>query len=110
MTHATLENQDMGRVLVSAKVENLADVWDREKGDLPADAVRSVEVNGALVDTGCTLLGLPRRMIDVLGLTPLQTRQIRTATGLTEARLYNSVRLTIQDRICNTDVMEIPDT
>ncbi len=42
----------MGRVAVSAKVENLGDLVLVERGLLPADQVRSIEINDALVDTG----------------------------------------------------------
>ena len=42
----------MGKVIVSARIENLADVEIRERGLIPAEQVRAVEVDDALVDTG----------------------------------------------------------
>jgi hypothetical protein len=50
----------MGKVLVTAKSENLDDLVLAKNGSVSADAVRSVEVADALVDTGATLLHLPK--------------------------------------------------
>jgi hypothetical protein len=58
----------MGRVLTEARIENLQDVWDAERGILPDSQVRRFELKDALVDTGATLLSLPIRMIKQLGL------------------------------------------
>ena len=41
----------MGKVLVSAKIENLSDFLKLEEGTLSCDQVRSVDVSDALVDT-----------------------------------------------------------
>lgn len=104
----TLET-DVGRVVVSAKIENAGDLWDQENGRIEAQDVRRVEVNDALVDTGCSTIGLPERMIRQLGLQPLYTRPIRSATGTGETTVYGAVRLTIMDRSCSSDVFEVPD-
>lgn len=109
MSDATLEKPTMGRVLVDARIENYGDLWAVEQGLKPPDAARAVDVTDALVDTGCTVLGLPKTLIDQLGLTLVQTRPMRTATGIAEAKLYGAVRLTVQDRFCLTEVMEVPD-
>jgi predicted aspartyl protease len=61
------------------------------------------------VDTGATLLSLPARLIRELGLSPRRTRRVISRTGATEATLYEAVRLTIQERDCTADVMEVPD-
>lgn len=104
----TLETK-MGRVAVAVKLENLEDTWLSERGQLAAEEVRAVEVTDALVDTGCTGVGLPSRFIRELGLTPMYTRPIRTAAGTSETTVYGTVRLTIQGRFCSTDVFEVPD-
>lgn len=109
MTDATLEKQEMGRVLVSAKLENLGDLWNVEQGLKSADDVRSVIVDEALVDTGCTSVGLPRRLIEQLGLSFMQRRPVRGVTGKAEATIYGTVRLTVHDRFCISDAMEVPD-
>ena len=55
------------------------------------------------------MLSLPTRLIRQLGLKKFSTRRVRSTTGVAEANLYAAVRLTIQDRICTMDVMEVPD-
>jgi clan AA aspartic protease len=104
-----MENATMGKVLVTAKIENLFDLENHEQGLLAADQVRSVEVSDALVDTGATLISMPQRLIAQLGLRHLRTRPARTAKGTATVRVFGSVRLTIQGRDCTTDVTELPD-
>jgi clan AA aspartic protease len=99
----------MGRVLTEATIENLKDLWDAERGSLPPEQVRRVTVRDALVDTGATLLSLPTRLIRQLGLSPHRTRRVVSSTGVTEATVYDVVRLTIQDRDCPVEVIEVPD-
>lgn len=104
-----MENATMGRVLVTAKIENLHDVLDVQTGKLSADKVRSIEVMEALVDTGATILSMPKQLIDRLGLHPVRTRQARISAGPTTVQVYGTVRLTIQGRDCPSDVSELPD-
>ena len=104
-----MESQTMGRVVVVAMIENLEDVNDVRRGRLPPDQVRRVEVSDALIDTGTTMMSMPKRLIEQLGLTFLRTRQVRTSAGLKMAPVYGTVRLTIQGRDCPSDVAEVPD-
>ena len=99
----------MGKVIVSARIENLQDAYEAERGDLPATNVRSIEVADALVDTGATMLSIPRRLIAQLGLTRRRTRTARTAAGILSFGIHGAVRLTIQGRDCIVEVPEIPD-
>lgn len=99
----------MGKVVVAAKIENLGDLLEVEKGNLSADQVRTVEVEDALVDTGATLLSLPKRLIEQLGLIRFRTRRVRTVAGPIDAEVYGTVRLTIQGRDFTTDVVEVED-
>jgi predicted aspartyl protease len=99
----------IGRVVVAAKIENLVDLYEVEKGSLPHEKVRTVEVLDALADTGATFLSLPRRLIEQLGLRRYRTRRIRTAAGVTEAGMYGAVQLTVQGRDCPIEVSELPD-
>ena len=99
----------MGKVVVTARIENLEDLFDTEKGLISADAVRSVEVENALVDTGATGLLVPKSMIAALGLRPLRTRQASGLGGTVTMPTYRGVRLTIQGRDCAIDVGEIGD-
>jgi len=104
-----METEMMGRVLTEATIESLKDLWDVERGLSSADQVRRVTVPDALVDTGATLLSLPTHLIRQLGLKEQYKKQVRSSIGVSEAGVYDAVRLTIQGRYCTMDVMEVPD-
>ncbi len=104
-----MEKATMGKVLVTAKIENLQDLLDVERHLLKNDQVRFVEVNDALVDTGASTLSMPKHFISQLGLRPVRTRQARTTTGPVTLQMYGTVRLTIQGRDCVCDVIEVAD-
>src|SRR5947209_4711116 len=99
----------MGKVLVTAKIENMTDLVDAERNQIPPEKIRTVEVNDALVDTGATGLSMPKRLIDQLGLRPVRPRRARTSAGNVTVQMYGTVRLTIQGRDCPLDVTELPD-
>lgn len=101
--------ETVGKTLVTARIENLDDLFRANRGSIKPDEVRRVDVDDALVDTGATMLSLPSRLIHQLGLTFLRSRQARTSAGRVEVRVYGSVRLTIQGRDCINDVTEVPD-
>lgn len=100
----------MGRVLTEATIENLRDLWATEQKTLELDQIRRLVVTDALVDTGATLLSIPTRLIQQLGLKKTGSKRVTSSTGLAEAAMYDAVRLTIQGRSCTMDVMEVPDT
>jgi predicted aspartyl protease len=106
---AALETETMRRVLTEATIESLEDLWDAARGMKPADHVRRIIVPDALVDTGATLLSLPTRLIRQLGLREQYQKPVRSSIGVSEAAVYDAVRLTIQGRTCTMDVIEIPD-
>jgi len=109
MSTSLPEPETMGRVLTEATVENLEDLWAAKRGLLAAQDVRRIVVSDALVDTGATLLSLPRRLIVQLGLAKTGTKRVTSSTGGGEAAMYDAVRLTIRGRTCTMDVMEVPD-
>jgi predicted aspartyl protease len=100
----------MGKVLVTAKIENLVDVENREQGRLPPDQVRSVVVEDALVDTTATTLLLPKRLIEQLGLRHYRTRESRGIGGPVQMPMYSAIWLTIEGRECALDVGQIDDS
>lgn len=104
-----METETMGRVVVTAKIESLEDLYQVARGELTEEQVRHIEVDDALVDTGATMISMPKRLIEQLGLRLIRTRQARTANGLATFGVYSAVRLTIQDRDCTSDVAEVPD-
>ena len=99
----------MDRVLAEATIENLEDLWAAKRGLLSPEEVRRSIVSDALVDTGATLLSLPRKLIAQLGLARTGTKRVTSSTGGGEAGMYEAVRLTIRGRTCTMDVMEVPD-
>ena len=109
MPTTTESEPEVGRVTTHAKIENIGDLFEVAKGRLKPEDVRTVEVDDALVDTGCTVMGLPTRFINQLGLTLKRTKQALAMTGLTQAKIYGTIQLTIDGRECPLDVMEVPD-
>jgi clan AA aspartic protease len=103
-------NDDMGRVLTEATIDNLEDVWAAQSGQIKGAEVRSVQVSDALVDTGATLLSLPKSLIERLGLKRKYTKRVTSSLGPGEVDVYGTVRLTIQGRECPLDVLEVPDS
>jgi predicted aspartyl protease len=99
----------MGKVVVKAKIESLEDLYKVWQGTLTADKVRSAETEDALVDTGATMLSLPTRMVNQLGLRRFKTRPVRTSAGYVEAPVCDAVRLTVLGRECTVDVAEVAD-
>ena len=100
----------MGRVLTEVTIENVKDLYSVELGIILPDQIRKIVVADALVDTGATLLSVPTRLIQQLGLTKVGMKRVTASSGQTEAGIYEAVRLTIQGRSCTMDVMEVPDT
>jgi clan AA aspartic protease len=104
-----VEDKDVGRVLTPIRVESLEDLLAARNGTLAKDQVRRVDIVEALVDTGATMLALPTRYIEQLGLKKMRDRSVVTAAGIKSVVIYDAVRLTIQGRDCTVEVMEVPD-
>ena len=105
-----METAIMGRVITEATIENLEDLWAVKRGLMTADKSRRVCIPDALVDTGATLLSLPTKLIQELGLSKSGSKRVTSSVGVGEANMYEAVRLTIQGRSCTMDVMEVADT
>jgi len=80
-----------------------------ERGRRSAGEVRRVTGEDALVDTGATTLALPARLIRSLGLNKIYEKRARSTQGVGPVSVFEAVRLTILDRFCTVDVMEVPD-
>lgn len=104
-----MESDSMGRALTEATIENLEDIWAQKRGLIHSESVRRLDVNDALVDSGATLLSMPTRLIQLLGLEKVASKQVTSSVGLAEANMYSAVRVTIQGRSCTMDVMEVPN-
>ena len=100
----------MGRVLVEAMVENLMDLWDADRGLMPPEQVRRVQLTEALVDTGATTLALPTKFVTQLGLKKSYEETSTSTQGPGVVSVYSAVRLTLFGRPCIVEVMEVPDS
>ena len=97
----------MGRVLAAIKAENLEDLFAAKRGLIRPNEVRTIQVKEALVDTGATILSLPTRLIEELGLDFKYHRFTEAPVGLRKVKVYSPVRLSVQDRECVVDVAEL---
>jgi predicted aspartyl protease len=104
-----METGTVGRVIVSARIENVFDLYEASRGQLALDQVRHVDVSDARVDTGATLLAMPKRLIEQLGIAQIRTGRARTTMGLSTFGIFGPVRLTIQGRACSVDVSEVAE-
>jgi predicted aspartyl protease len=104
-----MEPAVMGRVNTEAKIENLGDLFEVERKQRSPEEVRRLVIPDALVDSGATTLALPSRLIQQLGLKKQYEKRATSSRGTGMVAVYEAVRLTIQDRFCTVDVMEVPD-
>jgi hypothetical protein len=76
-----METATMGKVVVTALIENLDDLFEVEKGQRAPDQVRRVVVTDALVDTDATGLLVPLRLVQQLGLRQWRSRSAQSIGG-----------------------------
>ena len=98
----------MGRVDTTLTITNAIDQERATDGEIEAATVRSVALNGVLVDTGATFLSLPADLIARLGLRFLRDLTIGTAAGPQQARLFRNAELAVMGRRATVDVLELP--
>jgi predicted aspartyl protease len=104
-----METATMGKVIVSARIENLDDLFSVNKGQMTDEEVRRIDVSDALIDTGATGLLMPKHCIAQLGLQPFRTHTSKTVGSDVTLKTYMTVRLTVLGRECHCDVTEISD-
>ncbi len=95
----------MGKVLIKIKLTNLFDLGSQHR-KLSTAKPRSVEVE-ALVDTGATRLYLKPSVIRALGLEKVDEVISQTTNGPKKRSVYEPVRLEVQRRYGNFDVVDI---
>jgi predicted aspartyl protease len=104
-----MEMETMGKVVVQARIDNVFDMYEAQQGRLAHEKVRSVEVSDATVDTGATMLSMPRRLIEQLGLPRVRSHTARTSVGTFTFGIYGPARLTVQGRECLVEAAEVSD-
>lgn len=70
----------MGMIKKKVKITNSADLIKSKAGIIPADKIRSVEVE-AIIDSGARMLCLPADLTETLGLEIVDKRTVRYANG-----------------------------
>ncbi len=103
----TTANQ-MGIITITITVTNLVDEILAERGFIPNEQVRSINLNNVLVDTGATRLCLPADIINQLGLPLSGEIEVKTAAGIIKARLFKRVTLTVEGRKGEFTCVELP--
>src|SRR3954452_11956451 len=104
-----METATVGKVVVPVIIENQFDYERSCEGAIPADQVRRIEYQDAVVDTGATFLSMPKSLIDQLGLRLIERRQARTTAGLVSFGVYSPARLSVGGRTCEVRVTEVAD-
>jgi predicted aspartyl protease len=95
----------MGKVVIKIKLTNLFDLVVQHRKLSKAEP-REVEVE-ALVDTGATRLYLKPSVIRALGLGKLESVISQTSNGPAKRAVYEPVRLEVQGRHGNFDVVGV---
>ncbi|MGB3266897.1 MAG: retroviral-like aspartic protease family protein [Microcoleus sp.] len=99
----------MGKVTTTLAIQNLIDQADAERGMIPVEEIRSVILENVLVDTGATTLCLPKDVIARLGLRILKQVVVETATGISEARIFQDAKISLCGREGTFECLELPE-
>jgi predicted aspartyl protease len=70
----------------------------------PADPGRSLQLEG-LVDTGTHFTQIPLVLLEQIGITPFESRQVQYATGVVETKPVASAEILLGDRRTPTVVL-----
>ena len=100
--------EPMGKIITTLTITNRADEIRADSGLISADDVRSVTLDNVLVDTGATMLCLPRDVVARLGLSALREVSVSTATGLGRARVFQDAKITLLGRQGTFECLELP--
>ncbi|MEG4274921.1 MULTISPECIES: retroviral-like aspartic protease family protein [unclassified Microcoleus] len=105
----TTTKTSMGKVITTLAIQNLIDQADAERGMIPIEQIRSVTLENVLVDTGATTLCLPKDVIARLGLRILKEVVVETATGISEARIFQDAKISLCGREGTFECLELPE-
>src|SRR5262245_11107984 len=98
-----------GSLQVAARVENLGDLLNAQRGLCKPEFVRSLDIPDALIAPATSCFALPARLVAQLKLQRRATRKTRTADGFHFLGASGPFRLTVQERECAVDVLNVPD-
>lgn len=100
--------EPMGRIITTLAITNRVDEGLSERGFVPKNEVRSVTLKNVLIDTGATTLCLPADVIEQLGLEILRTVEVETATGISQARIFQDAKISLLGREGTFECLELP--
>ena len=98
----------MGKIPSTLVITNRIDQANAEDGIIPSDQVRCITLEHVLVDTGATTLCLPANVISQLGLKLLKEVVVETATGLSQARIFQDAKISLSGREGTFECLELP--
>lgn len=99
----------MGKVTTSITLTNRVDQILAERGFIANDEVRTITLSNVLVDTGATRLCLPADVIAQLGLVSQGEVDIKLAVGVSKARIFRELSITVGDREGTFNCIELPE-
>jgi predicted aspartyl protease len=98
----------VGHVYTPLRITNAADRIRAGDGTIPGEAVRFIELDGVLVDTGASHLSLPANLIEQLGLELVEEIEVTAAAGDRKARLFEGAYLEVAGRSAIVRCIETP--
>jgi clan AA aspartic protease len=99
----------MGKVTTTIVITNRIDQAKAEDALINPEDVRSVTLSNVLVDTGATTLCLPKDVISKLGLKLLKEVVVETATGISQARIFQDAKISLLGREGTFECLELPE-
>jgi predicted aspartyl protease len=108
MIQPIILEEQMGKVYTTLTVTNRADQILAEAGVISDDAIRSIQLDNVLVDTGATTLYLTPEAIARLGLKLLKEVDVATAQGIGRARIFRDATLSLCGREGTFECLELP--
>jgi clan AA aspartic protease len=100
--------EPMGRIITTLVITNRPDEVLAKRGVIAPNEIRSLTLDNVLVDTGATTLCLPADIIEQLGLEILKTVEVETATGISQARIFQDAKISLLDREGTFECLELP--
>lgn len=96
----------VGKVVVDFELTNAGDEEMVRRKQMKPDAVRRIRVQGAIVDTGSTVLSIPEELIKQLGLSVLRQAWSIYADGRREPRnVYGNATIHLMGRTDTVTVL-----
>jgi len=99
----------MCKMRIKLVIINNIDEILSEENVISKDKIRSCSIEDVLIDTGATTLALPARYIAQLGLKFMKTVAVSTATGISERKIYQNVKVRLMERETICECIELPD-